>query len=128
MPQVAASTAIAVSDRSDSRDGRAGFNDALDGQTSRQLELGSKWRAAGLELDATLFAIDTDDEIGGPDCFNNVAIYGHSRSDSKKARVVLGEAFGLPVIFLGLGAVGVGGIALVIGTALGALARALHRP
>lgn len=28
---------------------------------------------------------------------------------------VLGEAFGLPVIFLGLGAVGVGGIAIVIG-------------
>lgn len=49
-------------------DGQAGFNTALRGQTSRQLELGSKWRgplggrAAGVEL--VLFSADTDDEIG----------------------------------------------------------------
>ena len=45
-------------------DGTSGFNTALQGQTSRQAELGSKWRAGGLELDAALFAIETDNEIG----------------------------------------------------------------
>lgn len=41
-----------------------GFNTSLQAQTSRQLELGAKWRETGLALDATLFHIDTDNEIG----------------------------------------------------------------
>jgi iron complex outermembrane receptor protein len=56
----------------------SGFNFGLDGQTSTQLELGSKWRGVGLELDAALFLVDTDDEIGvlsnagGRSAFQNV--------------------------------------------------------
>lgn len=56
----------------------SGFNLGLKGQTSRQLELGSKWRSAALDLDAALFKIDTDDEIGvfsnagGRSSFQNV--------------------------------------------------------
>jgi iron complex outermembrane receptor protein len=56
----------------------SGFNFALKGQTSRQFELGSKWRGEGVELDAALFLIDTDDEIGvrsslgGRSSFQNV--------------------------------------------------------
>lgn len=45
-------------------DGAAGFNSALRGQRSRQFELGSKWRASGMELDVALFGIRTQDEIG----------------------------------------------------------------
>jgi len=45
-------------------DGKAGFNDGLSGQTSRQFELGSKWRLSGLDIDATVFAVDTEHEIG----------------------------------------------------------------
>jgi iron complex outermembrane recepter protein len=47
-------------------DGEPGFNSALKAQTSRQWELGAKWRPAGgaLSVDAALFRIDTDDEIG----------------------------------------------------------------
>lgn len=49
-------------------DGVGGFNTALKAQTSRQFELGAKWRAQGragtLALDAALFRIDVDDEIG----------------------------------------------------------------
>jgi iron complex outermembrane receptor protein len=41
-----------------------GFNTSLKGQTSRQFELGAKWRSAALELDAALFHVDTADEIG----------------------------------------------------------------
>jgi iron complex outermembrane recepter protein len=43
-----------------------GFNSALKAQTSRQWELGAKWRPAAraLSLDAAVFRIDTDDEIG----------------------------------------------------------------
>ncbi|MDH4393673.1 MAG: TonB-dependent receptor [Aquabacterium sp.] len=41
-----------------------GFNKGLQGQTSRQAELGSKWRSPALDVDATLFAVRTDDEIG----------------------------------------------------------------
>lgn len=44
--------------------GVTGFNSALRGQTSRQFELGSKWRRAGLAVDATVFAARTDHEIG----------------------------------------------------------------
>ena len=44
----------------------SGFNKNLQGQTSRQAELGSKWRSPdrGLDVDATLFMVRTDDEIG----------------------------------------------------------------
>ena len=47
-------------------DGQPGFNTALQAQTSRQLELGAKWRSReqGLSLDAALFEARTDDEIG----------------------------------------------------------------
>ncbi|MBL0085669.1 MAG: TonB-dependent receptor [Ideonella sp.] len=59
-------------------DGKAGFNDALLGQASRQFEAGSKWRLAGLDIDATVYAVDTDHEIGvqtnsgGRSTFQNV--------------------------------------------------------
>ena len=49
-------------------DGGAGFNTDLKAQTSRQAEVGAKWRpggaAKGLALDAALFEALTDDEIG----------------------------------------------------------------
>ena len=59
-----------------------GFNTDLKGQTSRQFELGAKWRAAAAELDAALFNADTANEIGvlsntgGRSVFQNV---GHTR-------------------------------------------------
>ncbi|MEO5732186.1 MAG: TonB-dependent receptor [Rubrivivax sp.] len=47
-------------------DGQAGFNADLAAQTSRQVEVGAKWRPAalGLSLDAAVFDARTDDEIG----------------------------------------------------------------
>lgn len=47
-------------------DGQPGFNDTLKAQTSRQLEVGAKWRPAGLglRLDAAVFDARSDDEIG----------------------------------------------------------------
>jgi iron complex outermembrane receptor protein len=47
-------------------DGSAGFNTELKGQSSTQVELGAKWRAAalGLSLDAAVFDARTRDEIG----------------------------------------------------------------
>ena len=59
-------------------DGTSGFNTALKGQSSRQVELGSKWRGDGLDVDAALFGIDTENEIGvatnagGRSSFQNV--------------------------------------------------------
>lgn len=59
-------------------DGSGGFNTALRAQTSRQLELGAKWRAPGLSLDVALFEARTDDELavatnaGGRSSFQNV--------------------------------------------------------
>ena len=61
-------------------DGTAGFNSLLHPQTSRQLELGAKWRDAsrGVSVDAALFRADTEDEIavasntGGRSSFQNV--------------------------------------------------------
>lgn len=46
--------------------GQPGFNSALRAQTSRQLELGVKWRDApmGLSVDGALFRAETADEIG----------------------------------------------------------------
>ena len=65
-------------------DGKAGFNTALTGQSSRQYELGSKWRSAAIDVDAVLFLADTANEIGvqtnasGRSTFQNV---GHTRRD-----------------------------------------------
>jgi iron complex outermembrane receptor protein len=59
-------------------DGSGGLNTALRPQTSRQLELGSKWRGEAMDLDATLFRTTTRDEIGiqtnagGRQSFQNV--------------------------------------------------------
>ena len=63
-------------------DGDAGFNTELKAQTSRQVELGAKWRPGGagkgLSLNTALFEARTDDEIGiatnrgGRSTFRNV--------------------------------------------------------
>jgi iron complex outermembrane receptor protein len=59
-------------------DGSGGFNTTLLPQQSRQIELGAKWRSGNLSLDAALFRIDVDDEIGvatnagGRSAFQNV--------------------------------------------------------
>ena len=59
-------------------DGSGGFNIALLPQKSRQFELGAKWRAGDWSVDAALFQIDVDDEIGvatnagGRSAFQNV--------------------------------------------------------
>lgn len=59
-------------------DGAGGFNDALKPQTSRQLELGAKWRRADFAVDAALFQARVANEIatltnaGGRSTFQNV--------------------------------------------------------
>lgn len=59
-------------------DGTGGFNTALKAQTSRQVEAGAKWRAAGIDVDATLFEARTLNELGvatnagGRSSFRNV--------------------------------------------------------
>jgi iron complex outermembrane recepter protein len=61
-------------------DGSGGFNTALQPQKSRQYELGAKWRGLGgaLALDAALFRVTVEDEIGvatnagGRQSFQNV--------------------------------------------------------
>ena len=59
-------------------DGAGGFNEALRPQTSRQLELGAKWRRAAFSLDAVLFHAQVSNEIatltnsGGRSTFQNV--------------------------------------------------------
>ncbi|HEY6132868.1 MAG TPA: TonB-dependent receptor [Rubrivivax sp.] len=61
-------------------DGGPGFNSDLKAQTSRQFEIGAKWRDSGLglALDVALFDARTDDEIGvatnvgGRSTFRNV--------------------------------------------------------
>lgn len=45
-------------------DGASGFNTDLSAQTSRQIELGVKWRSGGWGIDAAVFDIHTQDEIG----------------------------------------------------------------
>lgn len=59
--------------------GAGGFNTALQPQTSRQYEVGSKWRSGrDAAVDAVLFWVDTDNEIGvqtnagGRSAFQNV--------------------------------------------------------
>jgi len=44
--------------------GGGGFNASLKGQTSQQFELGSKFRRAGVSVDAAIFSAATDNEIG----------------------------------------------------------------
>ena len=44
-------------------DGTGGFNTGLQAQTSRQGEAGIKWRSGGMNLEATLFQVNTDNEI-----------------------------------------------------------------
>jgi iron complex outermembrane recepter protein len=61
-------------------DGSGGFNTALQPQKSRQAEVGAKWRSldGALALDAALFRVTVDDEIGvatnagGRQSFQNV--------------------------------------------------------
>jgi iron complex outermembrane recepter protein len=61
-------------------DGTGGFNTALQAQKSRQAEVGAKWRSAdaAIALDAALFRVTVDDEIGvatnagGRQSFQNV--------------------------------------------------------
>ena len=46
-------------------DGNTGFNDTLQAQTSRQIELGAKWRpTADYAIDAAVFHVSTQNEIG----------------------------------------------------------------
>lgn len=55
-----------------------GFNTALKGQTSKQVEIGSKWQRSGLSAEAVLFQARTENEIGvlsntgGRSVFQNV--------------------------------------------------------
>ncbi len=76
----------------------SGFNFGLKGQTSRQVELGSKWRAGALAVDVALFTVDTDNEIGvlsnagGRSSFQNVGRtrrYGAEFSGSWRIRTGL---------------------------------------
>ncbi|HET7526456.1 MAG TPA: TonB-dependent receptor [Burkholderiaceae bacterium] len=68
-----------------------GFNFGLQAQTSRQFELGSKWRSEAVDLDAALFLINTDNEIGvatnagGRSSFQNV---GRTRRYGAEAAAV----------------------------------------
>ena len=75
-------------------DGSGGFNTTLLPQRSRQFELGAKWRSGTLSLDAALFRIDVDDEIGvatnagGRSAFQNVG-----RTERSGAELALGWRF-----------------------------------
>ncbi len=59
-------------------DGSGGFNTKLLPQRSRQFEVGAKWRAGTMALEATLFEVQTSNEIGvatnsgGRSAFQNV--------------------------------------------------------
>ncbi len=60
------------------RDGSGGFNLTLAPQRSRQLELGAKWRRGAASVEAALFQVHVDNEIGvasnagGRQSFQNV--------------------------------------------------------
>jgi iron complex outermembrane recepter protein len=75
-------------------DGSGGFNNTLLPQRSRQLELGAKWRSGSVSLDAALFRIEVDDEIGvatnagGRSAFQNVG-----RTERSGAELALGWRF-----------------------------------
>lgn len=72
-------------------DGTGGFNTTLLPQTSRQYELGAKWRHGALSLDAALFRIAVANEIGvirnagGRASFQNVG-----RTEREGAELALG--------------------------------------
>jgi iron complex outermembrane receptor protein len=72
-------------------DGVGGFNLGLKPQVSRQIELGAKWRAGPVELDAAVFRADVKDEIGvatnagGRSSFQNVG-----RTERSGAELSLG--------------------------------------
>jgi iron complex outermembrane receptor protein len=59
-------------------DGSGGFNAGLQAQSSRQGEAGVKWRDGAINVEATLFQVETDNEIavatnaGGRASFQNV--------------------------------------------------------
>lgn len=56
-------------------DNAGGFNTAVRPQRSQQLELGAKWRAGSAALDATLFAVNTRDEIGVQENLNGRSVF-----------------------------------------------------
>ncbi len=58
-------------------DGSGGFNDALEAQKSRQIELGAKWRAENLALDLALFEARTRDELGVVLSLNGRSAFGN---------------------------------------------------
>lgn len=83
-------------------DGGAGLNFSLKQQSSRQAELGAKWRDGGLAVDVAVFQTKVDDEIGvatnagGRSAFQNVgrtlrrgAELGSSWAPSAQWRVAL---------------------------------------
>ena len=75
-------------------DGSGGFNTALLPQTSRQFELGAKWRSGAFSIDAALFKVAVNDEIGvatnagGRSAFQNVG-----RTERSGAELALGWRF-----------------------------------
>jgi iron complex outermembrane receptor protein len=56
-------------------DNAGGFNPDVKAQRSLQAELGSKWRGGGVAVDATVFAINTDDEIGVRENLNGRSVF-----------------------------------------------------
>jgi iron complex outermembrane recepter protein len=76
-------------------DGAAGFNLDLKAQTSRQWELGAKWREGGTAADVAVFEARTDDEIGiatnrgGRSTFRNVG-----RTQRRGLEAALGQRLG----------------------------------
>lgn len=72
-------------------DGTGGFNTGLQPQTSEQFEAGLKWRTFTVSLDAALFRVATEDEIGiarnagGRASFHNVG-----RTERNGAELALG--------------------------------------
>jgi iron complex outermembrane receptor protein len=72
-------------------DNAGGFNPNVRPQRSLQTELGSKWRGGGLALDATLFAINTDDEIGVKENLNGRSVFQNvGRTQRRGAEVAAG--------------------------------------
>ena len=76
-------------------DGGSGFNTDLRAQTSRQVELGAKWRPGGMTVDAAIFDAQTSDEIGiasnrgGRSTFRNVG-----RTQRRGAELALSAKLG----------------------------------
>ena len=72
-------------------DNAGGFNPNVRPQRSLQTEIGSKWRAGSLALDATLFAINTDDEIGVRENLNGRSVFQNvGRTQRRGAEVAAG--------------------------------------